>query len=510
MNALRTPAAAPLLLRPTRSASPRPAHPPRHGLPRASARGSVLIVALLISGIISISLASYLQLAITSLRAANRSFYANSSVDYAELGIERAMACFYTVTTGTAAADAWPGWALDTTTKVATRTFTTSSGSTTYPHPGPGATATVKVYVSKYDYTGTPIIVAKATITPGEGPVINKFVKVTLQARSLFANGLVARNSISWTGGPSADSWNSDPDNNSSTAAIAYSTAAGVRAANCTVGTVATGNGAISLSSGKVYGSVGTGGGTVSGGSVISSSLTGTGIDSDCVSTDFSASFPTVTTPSPTTVNTAVDVSSTMTYPSVAAGGTAMNATDNTYYYNFGLGTDIDINGGGKNIQIAAGKKVVFIMNNHTGVNAIGIGGNSFLTVNAGASLTIYTNGTLTMAGNGVVNSNVQPSACLIYGTRTTPGQSITVSGNGQLKAAVYAPNATVTANGGGSSGQIQGSIVANAIIMHGGADFHYDEALGNLNAGAGVGVAEWRELKTAVERGDYSTQLNF
>ena len=176
MNALRTPAAASLLLRPTRSASPRPAHPPRHGLPRASARGSVLIVALLISGIISISLASYLQLAITSLRAANRSFYANSSVDYAELGIERAMACFYTVTTGTAAADAWPGWALDTTTKVATRTFTTSSGSTTYPHPGPGATATVtgggtSVTVACAKAVATATEVARIVTVAGEGSV---------------------------------------------------------------------------------------------------------------------------------------------------------------------------------------------------------------------------------------------------------------------------------------------------------------------------------------------------
>ncbi|MBI4624292.1 MAG: hypothetical protein HY736_13890 [Verrucomicrobia bacterium] len=468
---------------------------------------------MLLAGVIGISLASYLKLSITSLRAANRSFYANSSVDYAEIGIERAMACFYSVSGGTAAANAWTGWGLDTTTKVATRTFLSSSSSTTYPNPGPNITAAIRVYVRGYDFTGTPIIVSKASITPStptDGPAINKFVKVTLRPRSLFANGLVSRNTISWTGNPSADSWNSDPDNDTTTAAVAYSTAAGVRAANCTIGCVATANGAIDLATGKVYGSVASGGGTVSGGSVISNSLTGTGIDPNCVSTDFSASFPTVATPTPTTVNTATDVSGTMTYPSLPAGGTAMNASDNTYYYNFGLGTNIDINGGGKNIQITAGNKVVFIMNNHSGVPAIDIGGNAYLTVNAGASLTIYTNGNLTMAGNGVVNSNVQPSSCLIYGTRTTAGQTITVSGNGQLKAAVYAPNATVTANGGGSSGQIQGSIVANSIVMHGGADFHYDEALRNLSAGAGVGVTEWRELQTATERNQYSTELDF
>jgi hypothetical protein len=178
-------------------------HPGRPGKCRGfwevSSRGSVLIVAMLLAGMIGISLASYLRLSITSLRSANRSFYSNSSVDYAEIGIEQAMACFYNVTSGTAAATAWNGWSPSTSTNVATRTFPSSS---TYYTPGPGASAQVKVYVQHYNFTGTPIIVAKATITPSEDPAIEKFVKVTLRNRSLFANGLVARNAINWAGHP--------------------------------------------------------------------------------------------------------------------------------------------------------------------------------------------------------------------------------------------------------------------------------------------------------------------
>src|SRR4051812_37120704 len=131
-----------------------------------NSRGSVLIVALLLAGIIGISLSSYLKLAITSLRTANRSFYGNSSVNYAEIGIEQAMACFYTVSTGTAPETAWSGWTLNTTTKEATRTFPTALTSYSV---GPGSTAQVKVYVQKYDYSGTPLIVAKAVVTPSEG-----------------------------------------------------------------------------------------------------------------------------------------------------------------------------------------------------------------------------------------------------------------------------------------------------------------------------------------------------
>src|SRR5215217_7391181 len=147
---------------------------------RRSSRGSVLIVALLLAGIIGISLSSYLKLAITTLRSANRSYYGNSSIDYAEIGIEQAMACFYGVTAGTAAATAWTDWTLSSSTNEATRTFPSA---TTYYTPGPGATARVKVYVQHYNFTGTPIIVAKATITPSEGGVIEKFVKVTLRNR---------------------------------------------------------------------------------------------------------------------------------------------------------------------------------------------------------------------------------------------------------------------------------------------------------------------------------------
>jgi hypothetical protein len=465
----------------------------RIAAPGKKSRGSVLIVALLLAGIIGISLSSYLKLAITSLRTASRSFYANSSVNYAEIGIEQAMACFYTVSAGTAAETAWSGWTLNTTTKEATRTF---PGATAYFTAGPGSTAQVKVYVQKYDYSGTPLIVAKAVLTPSEGPALEKYVKITLRSRSLFSNGLVARNLIDWAGSPSADSWNSDPDNNPATAAVPYSTA--IRLANCIIGCISATNGAIDLANGTLMGSVATGGGTVAGSPTITGNTT----------YDFSASFPSISTPAPTTANSVTTtINTTTTFP---RGTDAMNASDTTYYYNFGTGAGIDVNGGGKNIQIDASKKVVFIFNNHTGATAFSIGGNAFMNVNTGATLKIYSNGNLELGGNGVANSNDSPSSFLIYGTRATTGQTITINGNGQLRAAVYAPNAAVTANGGGSGGDIQGSIVANAIDMNGGPNFHYDQALGNLNAGAGVGVSQWKELQTAAERSAYSGNFNF
>jgi hypothetical protein len=49
------------------------------------------------------------------------------------------------------------------------------------------------------------------------------------------------------------------------------------------------------------------------------------------------------------------------------------------------------------------------------------------------------------------------------------------------------------------------GSVVAKSISMNGGTNFHYDEALGNLNGGGGYRTSQWKELQTAPERSPYT-----
>jgi hypothetical protein len=470
--------------------------------PRRSQRGSLLIVAMMLCGIIGISLVSYYKLAATALKGASRSVLSLSSVNVTEMGLEKAMACFYNISIGTAAATAWSGWTLNTTALTATATFPTSSTSWTI---APNTTAQVKVYVQYYDGSGTPIVVAKSIITPPDGPVINKYVKVTLSSRSLFSSGLVAKDSISWVGNPQADSWDSDPDNNSATAAVGYTAA--VQKAGCTVGAV---NGSISLGAGgDVYGYSKTGAsGTTSGGSV--HGLGTTTNDPTRISTDFTASFPAVTVPSPTTFYSIASGSVPTDFP--RATDTA-NAADSTYYYVFGIGASISAT---TTIGTAVpNKKVVFIMNNHSGSTAIGFTGTKSLTVKTGSSLGVYTDSNISAHGNGLVNGTTsganQCSALLIYGTATTAGgQSIIVGGNGQLYAGIYAPNASLELKGGGASGMVLGSVVANTISMNGGTDFHYDEALARLSTGAGFKISEWRELQTYSERATYSSNLSF
>jgi flavin-binding protein dodecin len=74
--------------------------------PRKANRGSVLIVALLLRTMIGISLVSYNKLAQTALSSALRSVLSLTTVNVAEMGIEQAMASFYQISIGTAAATA--------------------------------------------------------------------------------------------------------------------------------------------------------------------------------------------------------------------------------------------------------------------------------------------------------------------------------------------------------------------------------------------------------------------
>lgn len=472
--------------------------PPR---PARSRRGSVLITALILSAIIAISLTSYIKLALNSLTLADRSFYQNAAVNLTEVGIEEALYCYNQLANYTTASSAWPSpWVIAGDNSV-TRTLSTIE-------LGPGVSGQVKVYCSAYNpaSTATPVIVSKSIITfAGGGSTITKFMEVTLKKRSLFVNGLVSKDGMDWDGHPTADSWNSDPDGNPATT-TPYSTA--VRTANCTVGAI---SGNISLGSGgNVYGYAKTStSGSTSGGSV--HGLGTTTHDTARISNDFSANFPTISTPTPTTINY---VSGNSTVPSDFPLAThAKNASDNTYYFSFGEGKAIDDTTTIGNVVPNA--KVVMIMNNHQNVGAITFSGTKSLTVTTGSSLTVYTNGNITATGDGLVNGDTAganpPSSLLIYGTTASPStQQIKVGGNGELYAAIYAPQGVVEMKGGGSSGMVLGSVVAKSISMNGGTDFHYDEALVNLGTGNPFGIIKWRELQSASERASYATQLNF
>src|SRR5262245_11415810 len=77
---------------------------------RNARRGSLLIVAMLLSAIIGISLVSYLHLGRTTLTISNRALYNNGAMNLAEQGLEEAMYAVNQMVANTSYA--WPGWTL--------------------------------------------------------------------------------------------------------------------------------------------------------------------------------------------------------------------------------------------------------------------------------------------------------------------------------------------------------------------------------------------------------------
>jgi len=430
-------------------------------------RGSLLIVAMLIAAVIAIALGSYLSLSRSSLTLANRSFYNNGAMNIAETGIEEALWSFNQATAGVALGTAWQYW--DTSDGItAKRTFTdfTLSGSNR---------ASVKVYVDNFDPVASsqPIVVAQSTITlPLDTRTLSKSIEVKLRRRSKFAMGLVAKNQITFNGNnASVDSWNSDPDNDPSTAAIAYGP--GVRNDHGSVGSTSVAVGSVAINNADIWGFASVGADTPA----------GVKVDTTRVATDFTANFDPVSDPTSGVV--------------IGSVGATLGTAGVTATYRFGgtVSSDLTIYG-----------NVTLVLTALPGTTAINLTGTDGITIAANSSLIIYTAADVKIAGNGVLNNNVSPSSFQLWAT-DTGAQDIKIAGNGALKGIVYAPNANVEING---NGDVMGSIVANNITVTGNAQFHYDESLANWGGTNPYGIVKWRELLTTAERNTYSTQLSF
>jgi hypothetical protein len=462
-------------------------------------RGSVLITCLIFSIIIAIALTSYLKLAGNSYVLADRAFLSTTALALTEQGLEEGMECYNQLDDAPTPAQAWAGWTLDGT------VATLKNSSLTLDN---GAVGTIQVYATDYNPpSGTsPKLVAKATVLPANGLGLSRMVEITLKRRTIFAGGLVARESINFSTSTLVSSWNSDPDNNPATAAVGYADAR--MTAHAFVATIDTANGAINTSGGDIYGRIGTGGGTVDhdGSGVLTDSPTGTTWDSSLIDTNFVSNLSTPVAPAvPSDVNlVTTSITADTTLP--RAGDTA--AADGKYYYNFAAGAGIVLGG---NDELNVSDNVVLYLQNHAGTTAVTIGGTGRIDIASTGTLTVYTDGDMAVGGNGMANANANAASCLIYGTNTGTGQTIALTGNATTVTAINAPNADFSITG---SGELWGSVIARNISLNGNAAFRYDEALpyfvNTTGTGNPWGVAKWRELTQGTEREIYAVSFNF
>jgi hypothetical protein len=422
----------------------------------------VLVTALLFATVIGLGLVGYLALSQSALKLAQRTLYLGDAGNLAEAGLEEALYCFKQLDAGTTVADAWTGWIRSGAN--ATRTLAPFNRDQ-------NAIGTVKIFVKGYDGADADAyIISQATIaTFDRSPAIVKTLRIGLKQSGIFNNGAVGLGGLKLNGQPTFDSFNSNPSGSLTGPWVSYSSAI-ARANN----SVIVPSGKIDLGNGQIMGNLSVGSGVTA---PPASQVNGT------IQTNYTGTFTMPAYPTAASVSKSYNLGSKLPATLPAAGHKP--AADGKYYY-FVSGATIN------DTTIAAGKDVV-IVGTKTGMSA-------GLTVDANATCAIYMDGKISASGKGSIENNNWAGALQIF---TTTTGSCELSGNGELKACLYAPYAALKVAGGSKGGGLVGSFVAKTITASGQVDFHYDEALRKLNTGGGSSrkPTMWAEIRTGSDR---------
>jgi hypothetical protein len=242
------------------------------------------------------------------------------------------------------------------------------------------------------------------------------------------------------------------------------------RYANGGVATDSTAKPAISLGTAVVKGELATGvAGTADsskGGTAGDLLWFGPGIQPGYLDDDMNVAFPNQALPSPWSPFTMV-MPNTQT---AAYGGTNYNydlsgdgAKYQTSTINIGVGKRVVVTG--KNVEL-------YVNGDFT------TGGNGYIYIAPGASLTLYAGGKATISGGGIANGTGYAANLSIKGLPACT--SVVISGNGDYVGTFNCPQAAMTISG---NGIMFGAVIAKTFTLTGDGSVHYDEDLG----GSGV-----------------------
>lgn len=173
---------------------------------------------------------------------------------------------------------------------------------------------------------------------------------------------------------------------------------------------------------------------------------------------------------------------------------TATNSSTTTEWYTYVLTltnnyqvTDLHMTGSNERILVL-GNCALYITGEWV------MGGSSQLIIAPGASLKIYVAGRVDLAGGGLANYTLDASKLSLFGLPSCT--SIEIEGNASYTGIIYAPQAHIALNGGGTDTyDVVGAIIGNTAELNGHFQFHYDEALGRARIQTKYNVASWREL---------------
>lgn len=427
-------------------------------------RGSALLSAIIFMIVLSSVCGSYLLLTTGELRRAHETALRNSLMSVAEAGAEEAVRAINN--------ESWADWTAD-----ASGAYTKVIKEITI---GDKPTI-VRLRVENWN-TLKPVLYTDATAETANGKTLRRQLRIDLQRRTPFDNGLVARDTIVLNGNNfTVDAFDSrlSPDG---TWYDWLSQALG------SVGSISIELDAVNIGNANIFGFIATGGEMPDFGP--NGRLWGEDtpddvkIDQSRIALDFRADFPLPEVPGMSGALTS--------YTDNTMGTYGTEAFPEKYVLD-----SLSV-GSNKSLDIV-GPTVIHV----TG----GVDIKGSINIAENAILIMYVDGDFSIGGNadGVVNKTGYAKNVRIYGTsKTEGGQSFTLRGNGGLTGVIYAPNASLTLNGGGNAGYFTGAAVAYKIRINGGSSaymFHYDLALKELLTEKRVRMTMWQEITTEAER---------
>ena len=334
--------------------------------------------------------------------------------------------------------ESWSGW-----TAVGSNAYFKSVGGIAFTD---SRTAEFKIYVENYDTL--PILASEGEIINADGSEIVKQIRVHLARSSVFANGMLAKRTIDFSGNNvSFDSYDSNQGLWSSTNKLD----------DGAVSSLSVDNGAFDAGNADVWGYVATGGGEPDvgpNGSIMGEDST-QAVDPDRISKDFYANLWDVSVPT----GTVEDISYIVDYTEITSdsiGSTGIPSNPEVYHL-----TSYSMSGTDQ--LVIEGPTVIIVDENFSVTGGAGI------TIEAtnDAALELYAAGDVTISGIGLLNATLDPLAFQLWGTAPNgTSQDISVKGNGDTAGVIYAPNADLAIVG---QGAIAGAAVASTINVAGG-----------------------------------------
>jgi hypothetical protein len=444
----------------------------RHG----RREGSVLIVMVVVLAIAGITLGSYLNLVANQNLSVLRSMAWNSAISVAEAGVEEAMAHLNKNGTNRVT----DGWAEDGTVIRTPLAGTNIIVNDTYVTAQRViGSAKYKVYVSRN--IDPPVIYAEGHVLNPKGNEYlpkPRVVKATTAVDFLFTKGMVAKGEIDLSGNNiRTDSFDSS-DPNHSTDGKYDSTKA---KANGDVATNASFVDSLDVWNAEVYGKVSTGpGGSVKigrNGSVGDAQWHAdgnTGLQPGHFTDDMNVYFP--------------DVEEPFTGGGFTPTAGTIGGTNYSYVLTDGNWQLTTLSLGSSGSVLVSGDAVLYVTGD------VSLSGHAYIYIEPGATLQMYVAGeTAAIGGQGVMNANATAASFSYWGLPSNT--TISMGGNAAFTGTIYAPQATLTLGGGGSTEyDFVGATITGSVKLNGHFKFHYDEALKAFGPRRGYAVTSWEE----------------